>query len=41
MRSLAPVDLSTDAGAREWIEAGIQAFGGIDSEATGADAPVS
>lgn len=30
MRSLAPVDLSTEAGAREWIEAGIAAFGGID-----------
>ncbi|WSW80138.1 SDR family oxidoreductase [Streptomyces sp. NBC_00996] len=30
MRSLAPVDLSTEAGAREWIDAGIAAFGGID-----------
>ncbi|MGH1553278.1 SDR family NAD(P)-dependent oxidoreductase [Streptomyces sp. L7] len=30
MRSLAPVDLSTQDGAREWIEAGIAAFGGID-----------
>ncbi|MFD8219592.1 SDR family oxidoreductase [Streptomyces sp. NPDC059697] len=30
MRSLAPVDLSTEAGAREWIDAGIEALGGID-----------
>jgi NAD(P)-dependent dehydrogenase (short-subunit alcohol dehydrogenase family) len=30
MRSLAPVDLSTEAGAREWIDAGLAAFGGID-----------
>ncbi|MEY9835122.1 SDR family NAD(P)-dependent oxidoreductase [Streptacidiphilus sp. EB103A] len=30
MRSLAPVDLSTQEGARSWVEAGIEAFGGID-----------
>lgn len=30
MKSLAPVDLSTESGAREWIEAGLAAFGGID-----------
>lgn len=30
MRSLAPVDLSTPEGAKEWIEAGVEAFGGID-----------
>ncbi|MFD7046724.1 SDR family NAD(P)-dependent oxidoreductase [Streptomyces mirabilis] len=30
MRSLAPVDLSTEAGAREWIDAGIEVLGGID-----------
>ncbi|MDO0917038.1 SDR family oxidoreductase [Streptomyces sp. DT2A-34] len=30
MRSVAPVDLSTEAGAGEWVDAGIEAFGGID-----------
>ncbi|MFF1257398.1 SDR family NAD(P)-dependent oxidoreductase [Streptomyces sp. NPDC058321] len=30
MRSLAPVDLATAEGAGRWIEAGIEAFGGID-----------
>lgn len=30
MRSFAPVDLSTEDGATAWIEAGIEAFGGID-----------
>ncbi|MFF1596086.1 SDR family NAD(P)-dependent oxidoreductase [Streptomyces mirabilis] len=30
MRSLAPVDLSSEAGAHEWIDAGIEALGGID-----------
>ncbi|MEU3618086.1 SDR family oxidoreductase [Streptomyces sp. NPDC006872] len=30
MRSHAPVDLSAEAGAKEWIEAGISAYGGID-----------
>ncbi|MGW2829686.1 SDR family NAD(P)-dependent oxidoreductase [Streptomyces sp. NPDC001286] len=30
MCSLAPVDLSTQEGARHWIEAGIEVFGGID-----------
>ncbi|MDX2938223.1 SDR family oxidoreductase [Streptomyces ipomoeae] len=29
-RSPAPVDLSTEAGAQEWIAAGVEAFGGID-----------
>jgi meso-butanediol dehydrogenase / (S,S)-butanediol dehydrogenase / diacetyl reductase len=30
MEYLAPVDLSTPDGARRWIEAGVEAFGGID-----------
>ncbi len=30
MRSVAPVDLSTQEGAAAWIAAGIEAFGGLD-----------
>jgi meso-butanediol dehydrogenase/(S,S)-butanediol dehydrogenase/diacetyl reductase len=30
MRALAPVDLSTSEGARRWVEAAAEAFGGID-----------
>ncbi|WP_206300253.1 SDR family NAD(P)-dependent oxidoreductase [Streptomyces mangrovisoli] len=30
MRSLAPVDLSTEEGARAWIDAGVAEFGGVD-----------
>jgi meso-butanediol dehydrogenase / (S,S)-butanediol dehydrogenase / diacetyl reductase len=39
MQSLAPVDLSTPDGAHQWVQAAIQAYGGIDLLYNNAAAP--
>jgi len=39
MVSMAPVDISTEAGAREWVEAAVAAFGGVDVLYNNASAP--